>query len=277
MSSSCIFARHNLNPKPVFTLLQQPDTLLSSSPPALDHDHAQLIDALVLLLCDADASDVRVLLQVDGMKTAPSSSTAPVSAAVFPAVTRQIASEVMGDIGSSDKMNAIGDVLSCVIAMAIAAATIMLATTMLILTSASPTLPPDMAVQPEALLVSNIGDTMGMFGSAVVQLAEAVKELNSQQQQQQQQEQQQKMLEQQERQQQHHFLLQKLAEEHHLQLLQHQQQLLQQQQQQLVPPPTLPQVSADYVPPAIEARLLLMEEVRCRYWRCVMRHVLGCR
>ena len=82
--SSCIFARHNLNPKPVFTLRQQPDTLLSSSPPALDHDHAQLIDALVLLLCDADASDVRALLPVDGMKTAPSSSTALASAAVFP-------------------------------------------------------------------------------------------------------------------------------------------------------------------------------------------------
>jgi hypothetical protein len=122
-------------------------------------------------------------------------------------------------------------------------------------------------MQPEALLVSNIGDTMGMFGSAVVQLAEAVKELNSQQLQQQQQ-QEQKMLEQQERQQQHHFLLQKLAEEHHLQLLQHQQQLLQQQQPPppLVPPHMLPQVSSDYVPPAIEARLLLMEEVRCPYW-----------
>ena len=38
-----------------------------------------------------------------------------------------------------------------------------------------------------------------------------------------------------------------------------------------------PQVSADYVPPAIEARLLLMEEVRCRYWRCVTRDVFACR
>lgn len=112
MLSSCIFARHNLNPKPVFTLRQQPDTLLSSSPPDLDHDHAQLIDALVLLLCDADASDVCALLPVDGMKIALSSSSAPASAAVFPAATRQIASEVMGDIGSSDKMNAIGDCLS---------------------------------------------------------------------------------------------------------------------------------------------------------------------
>jgi hypothetical protein len=119
-----------------------------------------------------------------------------------------------------------------------------------------------MAVQPETLLVSNIGETMGIFGSAVVQLAEAVKELNSQQIQQQLLHQQ-KMLEQQESQQQHHFLLQKLAEEHHLQLLQHQQQLLQQQQQQQpAQPQGLPQVGADYVPPAIEARLLLMEEVR---------------
>jgi Sec-independent protein translocase protein TatA len=121
-----------------------------------------------------------------------------------------------------------------------------------------------MALQPEALIVSNIGETMSAFGSAVAQLAEAVKELNSQQQQQQQQHEQ-KMLEQQERQQQHHFLLQKLAEEHHLQLLQ--------QQQQLVPPRTLPQVSSDYVPPAIEARLLLMEEVSCLNFGALYREI----
>ena len=149
----------------------------------------------------------------------------------------------------------------------------MLTTNMLILPPRHQRSSTDMALQPEALIVSNIGETMGMFGSAVVQLAEAVKELNSQQQQQQQQ---QKMLEQQERQQQHHFLLQKLAEEHHVQLLQHQQQLLQQQQQQLVPPHTLPQVSSDYVPPAVEARLLLMEEVRCPYWCCIPRDMFRC-
>ena len=93
----------------MFTLQQQPDTALASPPPALDHDHARLIDALVLLLCDADASDVRALLPADGLKTAPLSSSAPAAAAVFPATTRQIASEAMDNIGSSDKMNAIGD------------------------------------------------------------------------------------------------------------------------------------------------------------------------
>jgi hypothetical protein len=96
----------------MFTLLQQPDTALASPPPALDQDHAHLIDALVLLLCDADASDVRALLPADGLKTAPLSSSAPAAAAVFPATTRQIASEAMDNIGSSDKMNAIGDGVS---------------------------------------------------------------------------------------------------------------------------------------------------------------------
>ena len=99
--------------------------------------------------------------------------------------------------------------------------------------------------------MNSLGDRMGVFGSADVQLAEAVKELGTQQQQQQQQQQQE-----------HHLLLQKLAEEHHQQLLQQQQQQQQQQQEQSL---RLQQMSfhggSDGCPPAVEARLLLLEQV----------------
>jgi hypothetical protein len=79
------------------------------SPPQLDQEHALLIDALVLLLCDADGSDVRSLLPVDGLKTPSLSSSAPASTAVAPVAAPQAASDAILNIGNSDKMNALGD------------------------------------------------------------------------------------------------------------------------------------------------------------------------
>jgi hypothetical protein len=65
----------------------------------------------VLLLCDADGSEVRSLLPVDGLKipSSSSSSSAPASTVVVPVAAPQAALDATLNIGNSDKMNATGD------------------------------------------------------------------------------------------------------------------------------------------------------------------------
>jgi hypothetical protein len=212
-------------------LLQESNSALP--PVSIDEEHAELIDALVLLLCDRDEGDVGVCMMghLGSAKSmpVPSSQSATAAAATAAAVasSSHITSAFITPAAALDAATAIGR--SGLIA------------------------PADVGGQPELNLLDGLGDKMGVFGSAVVQLAEAVMELSSQQQQQQQQQQQL----QQQQQQQQQLILQQLADEH-LQRLSHQQQLLEQQQQQ--------QQHSSFedrplLPPAVEARLLLLEEV----------------